>query len=272
MDTTPPEIPKSTPAPPPLPSRAVSGAAAASTDTRRKTVLGVVIGLVVAIILGLILVVAVAGLYLFSAQELELSDEVLEAVLTVDDAEEWFEIDIKREFEEWDAERYFDGSAQVYYYYNDDAGSIYINCNLTYEPKRSDALMAYGIEWGGLKLSNNVGPGESIQLDEQSDLFQWGDASKFAFQTLDGEPYGMAFVARKDGKVFFLDLWGMVLEEPEEIEEFLLPHLDALDALERSSFRKKPDQVETVAEDPLSEGNEPVADEDQEEESEETVP
>ena len=164
------------------------------------------IGLVVAVVVGLIGIVAFAALYMFSAQELEISEEVMDAVLTVEDAEEWFEIDIKKELEEWDSERYFDGSAQIYYYYNDEEESIYINCNLTYEPKRSDALMAYGIEWGGLKLSNQVGPGDPIGLDEQSDLFEWGDASKFAFQTLDGEPYGLAFVARKDGKVFFLDL------------------------------------------------------------------
>ena len=159
------------------------------------------IGLVVAVVVGLIGIVAFAALYMFSAQELEISEEVMDAVLTVEDAEEWFEIDIKKELEEWDSERYFDGSAQIYYYYNDEEESIYINCNLTYEPKRSDALMAYGIEWGGLKLSNQVGPGDPIGLDEQSDLFEWGDASKFAFQTLDGEPYGLAFVARKDGKV-----------------------------------------------------------------------
>ncbi|MDF1852550.1 MAG: hypothetical protein P1U85_17055 [Verrucomicrobiales bacterium] len=244
MESTPP--PFRNPSPPPLPANAAGALGAAPADTRRKTVLAIIIGVVVAIVLGVIGIVGFAAIYLFSAEELELSEDVLEAVVTVEDAEEWFEIEVNKDFEEWDTDRYFDGSAQIYYYYNDEADSIYINCNLTYEPKRSDALMAYGIEWGGLKLSNRMGPGDPIEIEEQSDLFSWGDASRFAFQKLDGERYGIAFVARKGGKVFFLDLWGLVLEEEDEIAEFLLPHLEAL---ERASFRKKPKTTTEESED-----------------------
>jgi hypothetical protein len=204
--------------------------------------LAVVIGLIVTAVLGVIGLVAFVAFFMLSASDLEISDEIRAAVLTVEDAEKWFEIETKENLEEWDAERYLDGSAQVYYFYNDEEQSIYIRCNLTYEPKQSDALMAYGIEWGGLKLTSRLGYDDPIKIDEQSDLFEWGDASRFAFQSIDGETNGMAFVARKDGKVFFLDLWGMVLEDADEIEEFILPHLEAL---ERATFRKKSGEGET---------------------------
>lgn len=204
--------------------------------------MAVVIGLIVAAVLGVIGLVAFVAFIMLSASDLEISDEIRAAVLTVEDAEKWFEIETKENLEEWDAERYLDGSAQVYYFYKDEEQSIYINCNLTYEPKQSDAFMAYGIEWGGLKLTSRVGYDDPIKIDEQSDLFEWGDASRFAFQSIDGETNGMAFVARKDGKVFFLDLWGIVLEDADEIEEFILPHLEAL---ERATFRKKSREGET---------------------------
>lgn len=237
MEPTPPEIPERSPSPPSLPpSQPPAQTAPSPAHNGTKTVLAVVIGLIGAAVLGVIGLVAFVVFFMLSASDLDISDEIRAAVLTVEDAEKWFEIETKENLEEWDAERYFDGSAQVYYFYNDEEESIYINCNLTYEPKQSDALVAYGIEWGGLKLANRVGYDDPIKIDEQSDLFEWGDASRFAFQSIDGEINGMAFVARKDGKVFFLDLWGMVLEDADEIEEFILPHLEAL---ERATFRKK---------------------------------
>jgi len=184
---------------------------------------------------GVVFIVGAIGLgliYTVSAGDVEVSEAIEAAVLTIHDAAEWFDLDVKPELEEWDTDYYFDQSAHVAYYYNDEEESLYLNCNLIYEPKRSDALVAYGIEWGGLRLYNRIGPGDPILLEEQSDLFRWGDASRFAFQLHEGERYGMAFVARKGGKVFFLDCWGLVLEEASEIAAFIGPRLEALDRAE----------------------------------------
>ncbi len=224
-----------------MPAQVDETGASRKVAGRRKTVLAVVIGVSVSVVGLLVMIVGFALVYGFSAQELEITKEVEASVLTIDDAAEWFELDIKPELEEWSTDLYFDRSAQVYYYYNDEEESIYLNCNLTYEPKRSDALMSYQIEWGGLKLTNRIGPGEPITLEERSEMFQWGDASRFAFQLYEEERYGMAFVTRKGGKVFFLDCWGMVLEDEGEIAGFLEPHLEAL---ERATFRKKPKEEE----------------------------
>jgi len=235
-----------------LPARDGGEEATRRGEGRRKTVLAVVIGLVVA---GVVLFTAIIGfglLYELSARELDVSEEIEASVLTIHDAAEWFELDIKPGLEVWDTDFYFDRSAQVYYSYNDEEDSIYINCNLTYEPKKSDALMSYGIEWGSLELTNRLGPGEPITLEDQSDLFRWGDASRFAFQHFDGERYGMAFVTRKGGKVFFLDCWGIVLEDEDEIAEFIVPHLEALERAEFRKQKKKKDTANAESEEQLS--------------------
>ena len=143
MEPTPPEIPKRSPSPPSLPpSQPPAQTAPSPAHTGTKTVLAVVIGLIVAAVLGVIGLVAFVAFIMLSASDLEISDEIRAAVLTVEDAEKWFEIETKENLEEWDAERYFDGSAQVYYFYNDEEESIYINCNLTYEPGRTDGFVS----------------------------------------------------------------------------------------------------------------------------------
>ncbi|MEM6278285.1 MAG: hypothetical protein AAF733_02325 [Verrucomicrobiota bacterium] len=210
-------------------------AAEQSVKVRRRTILTIILA-VGAIVVGfVVLVIGVAALFWLTASELEVTDEVEAAVVTIRDMEKWFEFEAKPELEEWDSDYFFDRSVNVYYFYDDPDEAIYLNCNLTYEPKVSDAILMYQIEWNGLRLSNQIRPGENIELEE-SDIFSWGDTSRFAFQRLDGERYGFAFVGRKGGKVFFLDCWGMVLEDEEEIAQFLQPHLDALEAV---SFQKK---------------------------------
>lgn len=217
--------------PPPVPGTKEAGQVYRAAEGRRKGVLIAIVAVVASVVLVLGLIVAFAAFYGFTAKDFEVNDAVRACVLTAADAGEWFEMDVKPELEEWDAEQYIDRSVQLYYYYNDEEESVYLNCNLTEEPKRSDAVMSYQIEWNGLKLTNRFGPGSTIGLEEADEVFRWGDESKFAFQILEGERYGFAFVTRKGGKVFFLDCWGLLLEDPEEIADFITPHLEQLDSI-----------------------------------------
>ncbi|MEM9281745.1 MAG: hypothetical protein AAGA96_07965 [Verrucomicrobiota bacterium] len=232
-----------TPSPPPLPTGPPpvpkDGAAAErAASVRKRTVLSIVIAVAVIVVGFGALVIGIGALYFVTADELAMTPELESAVVTIHDMEKWFEIEVRPELEEWETEYYFDRSANVMYFYDDSDAGIYLNCNLTYEPKSSDARMMYQLEWGGLKLGNRLGPGEDIELEDASELFAWGDQSKFAFQNLEGERYGFAFLGRKRGKIFFIDSWGLVLEDPDEIADFLQPHLEAFETLR---FEKQSD-------------------------------
>jgi hypothetical protein len=95
--------------------------------------------------------------------------------------------------------------------------------------KRSDAQVSYAAEWQTLKLGNNLGDFD-VALEDANEVFSWGDTSKFAFQVSENERYGFAFITRKDHKVYFIDAWGLLLEDPEEISAFLTPKLELFDA------------------------------------------
>ncbi|MDB4142321.1 hypothetical protein N9733_02520 [Akkermansiaceae bacterium] len=90
-------------------------------------------------------------------------------------------------------------------------------------------MISYVAEWQALKLGNNIGEVDA-GLEEADELFSWGDDSKFAFQVTENERYGFAFITRKGNKVYFVDAWGLFLEDPAEISAFLTPKLDLFDA------------------------------------------
>lgn len=236
------------PNPPPLPARPPvlrkhqfqGDASEDAAKGRRKGVLIAVGAIGCGVVLFGGLIVGLTMLFLFTAEEMELSEGEKACIVTIDDVAEWFELEIDRDNESWDNERYFDNSVQIYYsYYDVIDEEVQISCNLTIERKTSDARMMYNMEWGGMKVTNRLLGEDSIELEMANEVFEWGDESKFAFQTVDDERFGFAFVGRKGLKVFFLDCWGVVLEDPEEIREFLTPHLEQY---EKESFRKKKEE------------------------------
>ena len=116
-----------------------------------------------------------------------------------------------------------DGSKEIFYLYYHEY--ITLDCTLTIERKRSDTLTSYTMEWQALKLGNRLGD-SSINLEEDDTVFQWGDASKFAYQSSDGERNGFAFITRKDNKIFFFDAWGLTFDDPSDVAKFLTPKLE----------------------------------------------
>jgi hypothetical protein len=80
--------------------------------------------------------------------------------------------------------------------------------------------------WQGAKLGvrfSNTGS----RIEEQHDLFRWGDASRLAFITHDDVRGGMIFCARKGRRVYFLMSGGAAVEDAGEIDAFLRPKLEA---------------------------------------------
>ncbi|MDA7506121.1 hypothetical protein N9920_02775 [Akkermansiaceae bacterium] len=202
--------------PPPLPPTAPK-------PSRWKVPL-ILIGSILGVLL---LIVGFAVLFALTARDFEPSASQKETVLTADYASDFFEIDPSLGTEEWDCEKYIDGSIQIYYFYSDEA--IVLDCTITIERNTSDALTSYFAEWQTLKLTNNIGGADAI-LEEVNEVFSWGDDSKFAFQVTENERYGFAFITRKGNKVYFVDAWGLVLDDPDEISAFLTPKLELFDA------------------------------------------
>lgn len=228
--------------PPPLPPRPPDlgrnqrGAKGPPITKRKKLLilLGGILGV------GLLVVGAIAFyafLFFLTADDIELNEGEMACIVTIDDLANLRELEIHRKGESWDNQRFVDRSVQIYYFYDDWLDEeVQISCNLTIERKVSDALIAYNIEWGGLNVTNRWLGENSVKLEMANEVFAWGDQSKFAFQTIEGERYGFAFVGRKGRKVFFLDCWGILLEDPEEIRDLLNRHLTQF---EKESFKKR---------------------------------
>ena len=104
-----------------------------------------------------------------------------------------------------------------------------LSCTITIERKASDALTSYITEWQALKLGNHLNEAD-VELKEANEIFSWGDDSKFAFQVSENERYGFSFITRKEKKIYFVDAWGLLLEDPDEVSAFLTPKLELFDA------------------------------------------
>jgi hypothetical protein len=65
-----------------------------------------------------------------------------------------------------------------------------------------------------------------VSLEEANHVFSWGDQSKFAFQVIENERSGFAFITRKDKKIYFVNAWGLNLEDADEIAALLKPKLE----------------------------------------------
>jgi hypothetical protein len=202
-------------APPPIPPCA--------TKSSRWKVPLIVIGVITGL---LILFVIQVAFWVFSARDFEPTKSQKDSVITIDYAAEFFTINRESGTEEWSCERYIDGSIQIYYLYSDELTAL--DCTISVERNKSDALASYIAEWQTLKLANKISETE-IVLEEVNEVFSWGDGSKFAFQVSDNSRNGFAFITRKGNKIYFVDAWGLLLETPDEISKFLTPKLELFD-------------------------------------------
>lgn len=196
-----------------------------------------IIGFIIAGILGLLLLIgAIGATYVLSAKDFTLTSAQRETLFTAPEAGKTWHLSPSRAYEDLTAEKYLDGSVMIDYYYDDQVhDEIYINCTISEEPTLDDAKIGYPIEWAAFEVGTRL-PGQAeITLTKQDHLFSWGDASKFVFQETEGSVYGFALITRKGKKTYFLDVWGLTLDNTAEIEAALLP---VLERFEKTSYRK----------------------------------
>jgi len=160
-------------------------------------------------------------------RSIELNDEQRAALHQAADMQEWHEFEMDETCEIWTGSRLFDGAVELSYEYDDPADDApYLNTSLHYEPKLSDSVTNFTVLWQGAKLGVKFSDTDT-RVEEQNDLFRWGDSSRFAFLTHKGARNGMIFCTRKGRRVYLLMSGGFVLEEAEEIDDFLRPKLEA---------------------------------------------
>jgi hypothetical protein len=214
--------PASPPAlPPPVPAPAVQ----VVTTPGWKTVV-LALGTV-----GVLLVAGIAGfalLFHYTTREFEVTAEHRAALHRAEDLQEWYEFEVDEACESWRGERMIDGAVEIEYEYDDPRDEVpYLNASLHYEPKQSDALANFTLLWQGAKAGVGLGAEGDMEVEEVKDLFQWGDASRFAYLTQGGVRHGMIFCGRKGKRVYLLMTGGACLEEAADLEKFLRPKLDA---------------------------------------------
>ena len=129
--------------------------------------------------------------------------------------------------------RYFDDSYEIEYVYDlpDDQAAPYLTYSLTFEGTEADARGTYTSIWGGTKVAFMMLGDTEVSVDERSELFQWGDFSRFGVLTTDGIPFGNVFLARRGSLVVYLLLAGVYFDEGQSISELLTPYLEKLDRL-----------------------------------------
>ena len=129
--------------------------------------------------------------------------------------------------------RYFDDSYEIEYVYDlpDDDEAPYLTYSLTFEGTEADARGTYTSIWGGTKVAFMMLGDTEVSVDERSELFHWGDFSRFGVLTTDGIPFGNVFLARRGSMVVYLLLAGVYFDEGESVSELLTPYLEKLDRL-----------------------------------------
>jgi len=174
--------------------------------------------------------IVAAAWFLYSelgTQVIELTDDQRAALHQAVDLQEWYEFEVDEGCEIWTGERLFDGAVELGYEYDDPRDEApYLNASLHYEPKLSDSVTIFTVLWQGAKLGVRFSD-TTTRVEEQHDLFRWGDASRFGFLTQNGERYGIVFCARKGRRVYLLMTSGAVLEDAEDLDAFLRPKLEA---------------------------------------------
>lgn len=126
-------------------------------------------------------------------------------------------------------ERWIDGAYAVDYEFDAPAELQlpYLSSLSELHATNDDACFSYRAGNFGMPL----GLGDA-ELSIRDDLYEFGDESRFALLTLDGEPIGMYFAMCSGRTAFMLVMGGFYFDDSELLAELLDPVLSRLVALE----------------------------------------
>ncbi len=218
--------------PPPLPHKTDFDAEPEFDDEPRpkksawRTPL-IIIGVILGVLL-LCILLGVAYIWWFS-EDMPIRQEDRDVLVTVAWAQgQGFEVDFDPALELVEKVRYIDKSYELSYEYT--GLDAYILCEVTVEGSVSDAKASYV----GLKAGQSIVFSiDDTDVRERSDLLRWGDDSKCALLYDDeGILVGNYFTCRSGKRLFSFVLIGLVMEERQALQDFLLPVLHRLKVYE----------------------------------------
>ncbi len=135
-----------------------------------------------------------------------------------------FEIGDTAQRESYKKMRYFDGSYELEYEFeapDESPDYIYVYSSLSVERKASDAMTVYLAMDVGFRIGN-MAAGD-VDIVEDNEFYQYGDASKFKRIVHEGRQIGNMFITRSGKRVYFVvvsgtyfddaQLWGEVIGE-----------------------------------------------------------
>ena len=200
------------------------------TNNKVWLIVAAVIG--ISIIGTIVLVVTVGALYWATSSEEPLGPDDRAAIVDIDTFLAWSGDAYTPDYsgETIIKTRFFDDSYDVDYDFDvpEDPDAPYLNCNITIEKDETEAAASYVGRWAGALLGMQIMGGADVEVNERNDLFSWGDESTFAILSVDGEPFGNMFSARKGSRAFFIVFSGIYTDDGEIAGELLLPALNQL--------------------------------------------
>ncbi len=178
------------------------------------------------------LFVLAVALYIFTAQQEEMTATERSMLLDIEElAPTMIDFDPAPAHETVLKQRYYNGTFEIDYVYDDlsDETSPFLNYNITFEVRVSDAIASYHSMWTALTFTMSAVSEGEMSIQDRDHLFSWGDQSRFVIVTIDGLPVGNLFIARKGERIVSLILTGVYFDDSIAISELLLPQLNELD-------------------------------------------
>ena len=177
------------------------------------------------------IVIGLGALFYYTSEEEPVSPQERELVVQAGELAPLLEgVEVDPAAESIVKTRYFDGSFDIDYEYTHPGEQpLYVQSSVHFEPSVSDARTTYRALGVGLTMGLSLS-GEEIEQAERNDLLKWGDESRCAILTAQGQPVGNFFVARQDRRVFHVLISGHVIEDPQALRELVEPHLKRLES------------------------------------------
>jgi hypothetical protein len=137
-------------------------------------------------------------------------------------------------FESMKRIHYADRSVEIDYEYEapDDMEGIdpmYLTVTIEFEPTLSEAKSMYTLGKGAYAVGSKIG---GLEVVEQEDFFQWGDASFFSVLEYEGQPVGNLFITRKGKKIYTIMLSGLYFDDAALWRELVEPRLNYMTTYE----------------------------------------
>lgn len=204
--------------PPPLPREE---APAREPEKKRSgwKVLWIVLGAIGAVIL--LLLTLGLGFTLLQ-KDLPVGEQDKQVVVQADVFEEWLEgFTFDAGNETWEKLKNIDGTYELSYEYDSDM--LYVSCVVGVDGSRSDAKVSYV----AMDTGSEIGAGlEDMKYVDRPGLLRYGDKSRAALITMDGDNVGNYFACRK-GKNTIVILWtGVYFEDRDAFRDIVEPVLD----------------------------------------------